>query len=263
MSISCQIPLQLKITSGAPFAYYNFDADLNDIDNPYQLDLSITDQSGTYSFTPGKISNALQPTEMLQLDNTYSPLPLTWELDKDSSGTQGVGFGIRVWFRMDDFLVAPATEIHNTSYIRLSSLNPFGAWAIGIDRIGAAFFVSKPGDFGYDYTTAGIPVTVFDGGWHMIVCTYDYVNDLVKIRLDDNPTITTVATSKILWDDALDFFRIRIEGVATVDPTWGPITFYTACDEVAVYKNVVLSDAIMDAEWNGGAGRTWNGVAWV
>jgi hypothetical protein len=248
-----------------PFAYYKLDSNLDDTNNPENLNLSIFFENGSHVFAPAKISNGLYPTGYIQTHNTDSPLPLTWELDKDNLGTQGAGFSIRLWVKMVDTETSPGVFEANPAIVQLNSDIIFWSWNIYISRNNASLQIvySK---IPVLYGQLDVPITLDDGNWHLLIFVYDYANDVLTGRYDNGALVTGGAPpTKIMWDSGqLDRFRLAIENYSLTPNLFDPpIDFVTIVDEVAVYKNKVLTSGDMDAEWNAGAGRTWNGTAWV
>lgn len=148
-------------------------------------------------------------------------------------------FSVRLWFKLH----APIT------YPSFAIFLAFNNWTIGY-----SFFTPYTGVTFYPGISGGgvPPITageVAPGGWHRF-CVWLKQGVQMGIKLDNDPSITAVVpgTMTDYGDDVLALTP------SIASPSGHSI------DEIGIWKDKVLTEAEMLADWNAGAGKTYPNV---
>ena len=217
------------VKPSGPFAYYKLDAGLTDIiggRDAVQYPLA----GGTPTFVAGGI-----------IDNCLVSGPdiYCYCTGNDWALSTTIGFSVRMWIMSTAKIACSVLVGANVSGI-------LPAWAIFPNGANTRFYL----DHFQNYVQKA--ATLSDGNWHMLIGIYDYANDTIRLVIDGISS-APVTVPKMVW-------TWGGSGLAGVGLTFGynPTAFDNfLVDEIAIYKDHVLTTQEISDEWNGGAGRTW------
>lgn len=262
---SCQIPLSIKVKNSIPglFAYYKLE-DAWDSGTYFFLNESLSQAAGNLVFpldpsSPGYDSLQNNPYGQSSADPPHFvsgkigngiTMYNAYQYGVHSCGTKwvlgaSVGFSIRVWINgyfsayYWPYIVGDMMGCGGGTYV---------PWAIG--QYQNQFIVTFQDTAGSQFWYFIYPQSFSDhDGWHMVIFTYNAATLEIKLRVDGGATISNTMGHAIYWPTAPRF------GLNYIN--FGGVIRASYYDEIAIYKEYILSDAEMDAEWNGGAGRTY------
>lgn len=233
----CHKAFQLIVNVGVPppFVYYKLDVPVaaTTPDAIAGKDLSLINVGvGAWSSVAGKLGNTLRC--MLALSGpTWSELQRS-DADFLFAGTTN-GFTARCWFYLDDPNYVPILA-------RVGGHGGGEGWQIDMDGLGHFEFDISDATHPYQSVLSEvIPV----GSWTHVVWMWDKLNHVIKIKLNDG-----------VWHSV---------NIASMDDGTSIVRIYRAffqvpnnlMDELAIWKDVILTDAQITDDYNGGVGRTW------
>lgn len=242
---TCDTPLILTVkTSGpTPFAYYKLDQTVGG--SPPES-LQTPDYFGNYDLDqyflgfPPPPPLIFDPSGIIGNCYQFDPSFLLYNQSPDFALSSTVGFSIRLWIKT----VGPI----DSDILQGCGTTPsFICWNISI----LFGFIVKFRIAKTPFTNAQVVFTdiaVNDGNWHMIIATYNKATNLITINVDNSGSPASFPAASMDWSGG--------PGLSLTYPTPGDFS-PVFVDEIAIYKEYVLTPADQTAEWNGGAGRTW------
>lgn len=96
-----------------------------------------------------------------------------------------------------------------------------------------------------------------------VVCWVDNANLKIGIRINAGPLRTADIPAPIETPPDADGMRFQLCGFPPAGGLGNNTQRDNALDEIAIWKNYVLSEAEMDYDYNDGYPRTWNGTDWL
>lgn len=227
MSVICQKEYTVKI---APtfFAYYNCD----DLAAPLVDQVSarnLLDLGGVFTSAPGKINTAID----IDVNGYQAANSTDWDFS-------GHDFTVRLWLNTG-----------NDSTYDFLFISVLGQWFLYYNG-------GFPGSWEFkvtlndqsqvsDYVNAALT-----SGWHRVIV---YVQNAVKIGIKiDNNAAVEQAIGLPLLPHTDPFSPNPFQGLKLTRQFNG---IPCLIDEIAVWKDKVLTPAEMLYDWNGGAGRTY------
>jgi hypothetical protein len=176
-----------------------------------------------------------------QFDSDLSGEKLMWaDNPLLNMGTLTTGFSLRLWYQMDSLQLPP-------NYLVVISNLSRSHWA------SSDFMLYRnSGEWrARMYYDGEVRVTIpIDDNWHRLIVTYHKPTSTLKMRLDMDPIGAPQTNTGIVFDP------------------WGDQVIYLGTlgsnnvpglnlDEIAFWRDYILTEDDMLADWNGGAGLTY------